>query len=790
MSDASSSTAGHDGPAGSAVVARLYWFYLLFFLSGISGLMYEVVWVRMLTRILGSTVYATSTVLAAYMAGLVLGSFLVGRIIDRARSPIFWYALLELGIGLSALASLALPDRLVPIYRAMYTFAGNSRQWLQFGQVITALAVLLVPTALMGATLPTLSVYGARVSKNFGQYVGILYGFNTLGALIGVLGSGFFLIGEIGEMRTLGLGVALNLAVAGAALLLSRKIDGSPMAVPANAEVHVSLPPGLEPVPSAAHWVLLTSFAVSGFVALANEVIWSRMLILYQGTSIYAFSSMLAVVLGGMGLGSFIGSKMVQNLADPLRRLATLQLAVGLFQVVALRWYDRQGEGFFEAPIMLLGPLGFLWGLAFPVGAVCYARSAAAAGRSVSELYAWNTLGCIAGALGAGFLLIPSLGASRSIMALAILSSLMGLIILWRHPAGFWQRARAFELGLVIAIGFFMATAGDSYYRLLMRVTREVYPEGSVVYKHVEEAAATTTALGKLGGKPREKQLLVNGVGMTELVDVTKMMAHLPLALADDPKDMLIICFGMGTTMRSASRHEGLQIHIVELVPAVLRFVEYFHADGPAILRQPNVHPHADDGRNYLLMHPQQYDVITIDPPPPLYSAGAVNLYTKEFFELCRSHLRPGGVLCMWILPDRASEMKMIMRTFFDVFEYTKVWSGTAPYPGVLLLGSLKPIKDISERIQALYRKPAVVADLAEWSTDLDGPQKMIDLYAGDGDLLRPEFASVNVITDDTPYTEFFLWRARARDSEYEHNYRPVPIGIKPGAGEAAQSKP
>jgi spermidine synthase len=762
-------------------VDRLHWLYFLFFLSGISGLMYEVVWVRMLTRILGSTVYATSTVLAAYMAGLVLGSFLMGRVIDRARRPVVWYALLELGIGLSALVSLSLPDRLVPIYRAIYDSAGDSRQWLQFGQIVVALLVLLVPTALMGATLPALSVHGARTHKDFGRYVGTLYGLNTLGALVGVLDSGFFLIGEVGETRTLVLGVGLNLAVALAAFLLGSRAGELPKEAVGTDTVSTSSQPW--PLTSA-RAMLIASFAVSGFVALANEVIWSRMLILYQGTSIYAFSSTLAVVLGGMGLGSFVGSRVVHRLADPLRRLAGLQLAVGLLQILALHLYERQEAGLFWAPFVLLGPLGLLWGLAFPLGAICYTRSTMAAGRSVSELYAWNTFGCIAGALAAGFLLIPNLGVSRSVAVLAVVSSLMGVGLLWRHPAGFRQRMGVLEWGLVAGCVVLVALSGDAYYRLLERQLADVYPEGIHVYAHIEESAATTTAFGKEGGDPREKRLYVNGWGMTELVDVTKMMAHLPLALADDPHDVLVICFGMGTTVRSASRHEGLQIHIVELVPAVLQCVGYFHADGPDILRQPNVHPHADDGRNYLLMHRQLYDVITIDPPPPLYSAGAVNLYTKEFFQLCKEHLRPGGVLCMWIPPDRVSEVKMIVRTYLEVFDNVHAWTGTAPYPGQFLLGSLAPIQGIGEKIRKLYEKPAVRADLREWSNDLDEPGKMLRLYVGDGAKLRPAFAGVPVITDDTPYTEFFLWRALGPpDSEYHRNYFPVAAGWKERVG-------
>jgi spermidine synthase len=768
------------------------WLYLLFFLSGVSGLMYEVVWVRMLTRILGSTVYATSTVLAAFMAGLVLGSFLVGRWIDRARRPIAWYALLELGIGLSALASLALPDRLLPLYQAIYDFAGDSRAWLQFGQVVIALLVLVVPTALMGATLPTLAVHGARQRADFARYMGTLYGLNTLGALVGVLYSGFVLIGDMGETRTLQLGVLLNVAVAGAALLVGKRVgqrqgENTRWTAP---DKPTNLPEQNLPslYPAGLRRTLLVCFAVSGLVALSNEVLWSRMLVFHQGPAIYAFSAMLAVVLAGMGLGSFVGAKLVPRLTDPLRQLARVQLAVGLFQAIALHLFDRAATGWFMAPLVLLGPLGLLWGLAFPVGAACYSRSRTTAGRSIAELYAWNTLGCIAGALSAGFLLIPLLGVSRSIAGLAAASTFMGLALLWKHPQGFRRHTRWLEWGLAGVCGILLATAGDPYYRYIERQMRDVYPGGVVVYRHIEEAAATTTAFGSAGGAPREKDLMVNGIGMSNLAEVTTMMAHLPIALAENPHDVLVICFGMGTTARSASCHTGLQLYLVELVPGVLQCFGFFHPDGPRILEQPNVHTVVDDGRNYLLMHQRQYDVITIDPPPPLYSAGAVNLYSREFFQLCRDRLHPGGVLCLWIPPnERASEVKMIMRTYLDVFEHVRVWAGPRAQPGFLLIGSHQPVRDIAERIRRLYANPAVVADLRTWGSALDRPEKMLDLYMGEGAQLHSALADALIITDDCPYTEFPFWRSREPGGEYYTTLSAVPLGLRDEPGEPAK---
>ena len=456
------------------------------------------------------------------------------------------------------------------------------------------------------------------------------------------------------------------------------------------------------------------------------------MLLLYQGTSIYSFGSMLAVVLAGMGIGSFVGGKWVGRCADPLRWLARVQLAGGLATAISLHLYSWQSDGEVMAPLVLLGPLGLLWGLAFPLGAACYTRSRAAPGRTIAELYAWNTLGCIAGALGAGFVLIPLLGVSRSGAALAALNLLLGLALLRAHPQGFWQRARSLEWSLLVTAVLLLAWVGDPYYRLIQRKMTAQFPQGLIVFRQIEECAGTITAFGAADHDFRNKQLWVNGYGMTTLVPATKLMAHLPLALVEAPHDVLVVCFGMGTTARSASRHAGLQVHIVELVPGVLKCFGYYHADGPKILEQPNVHAVVDDGRNYLLLHPQEYDVITIDPAPPLYSAGSVNLYSRQFFELCRERLRPGGVVCLWIPPASSSEVKMILRTYLDAFEHVNAWCGPGSDPGFVLIGSREPLQHVPERIERLYREAPVVDDLREWGTDLDQPEKILNLYVAD----------------------------------------------------------
>lgn len=755
--------------------ASLGWFGALFFLSGISGLMYQVVWLRMLTRILGSTTYATSTVLAAFMTGLALGSLLAGRLVDRMSRPLRTYALLEFGIGLSAIATLVLPEQLLPVYQGIYDAAGGSRVWLTAGQVAIALAVLILPTALMGATLPTLCAAALRSRPDFQRpdfrrCLGLLYGLNTFGALAGVCLAGFALLGIYGETATLAVGAALNLLVAIAAWL-----SGGP--VPHLAVAPADESRASEQYPANCRRAILIAFALSGFNALGSEVVWSRMLHVYQGTSIYSFSSMLAVVLGGIALGSLLAGSRLLRGGDPLRQLTRVQLGIAAATLVSLYLFRHLPVGMLLPPLILLGPVGILWGISFPLAAACYESSRGHTGRSVGEAYAWNTVGCIAGSLAAGFVLVPLWGCSRAVAGLAGLSLISALLLLWVDPRRSARRSGG-ELLAALACAMLLAFAGDPYFDVLKSEMLDRYPTGIDIYSHTDEAAATTTVFGCTGAAATEKQLWVNGSGVTHLTPVTKLMAHLPLALADEPRDALVLCMGMGTSLRSACTHPGVRVRVVELVPAVARAFPYFHADAEEILRRPNVELVIDDGRNDLLMHPElRYDVITLDPPPPLYAAGTVNLYSRDFLVLCRKQLRPRGALCVYIQPDSLSENRMLFRTFLDVFEHVHVWTGPGEHRGYLMIATLEPLEmsTVPSRIRKLYENPAIAADLREWGTHFDGPEQVLDLYVSDGDALRDVSRNAPLVTDDRPFTEFPLWRMMQSGGEYHTMINAIP---------------
>jgi spermidine synthase len=726
---------------------------VLFFISGSSGLIYEVVWLRMLSRTLGSTVYATSTILAVFMGGLALGSFLLGRYADRVRRLLVLYGLLEAGIGIGALLSLGMNRWPVPLYRALYAFAGEHRAALTLCQMLLAAAAMLLPTILMGATLPTLCAYGARRTREMGRIAGTLYALNTLGAMAGVAISGFLLIGTIGETRTVLIGVGINFLVAVLAflLLLDKRPDGG--GLPAG-------PP--EPAAFAAtpesqritHAVLLC-FAISGFVSLAMEIIWSRMLALYTGTSIYAFSAMLTVMLGGIGAGGWAGRR-VERSRDPLLLLARLQFGLALTSLAGMIAYPYLGRGLVVAPLVMVGPASILLGIGFPVTVKCYTRHAAAIGRRVGELYAWNTVGCIAGSLAGGFLLLPLLGTAGCAVLLPGLWAFCGLLLLAAHPRTI-RGIAAPDLAMFLAVPVAAYFVGNPYTQLITgRILRD-HPR-SIIYAQVEEASATTVASGE-PDTPTRRSLLVNGEGMTALFTGNKLMAHLPLWMAHDPHNAVVICMGMGTSFRSAARHPDIDVTVVELVPTVPRLMPYFHTDALQVMAQPNAHIVVDDGRNYLLMHSRPLDVITIDPAPPIESAGTVNLYTTEFFKLCRSRISDGGVVCLWLPPAPASESRMVLHTFASVFPNVSVYSGPAP-AGFYLLGTEHPLENPRRRIEQGFADRAIVKDLLEWDETCATPEKVNSLWLCDRDELLRFCGDAPIISDDHPYTEFPLQRS------------------------------
>jgi len=379
-------------------------------------------------------------------------------------------------------------------------------------------------------------------------------------------------------------------------------------------------------------------------------------------------------------------------------------------------------------------------------------------------------MGCIFGSFVCGFLFIPLLGSAGTVLTLAGINLLLGIILFLSDL----ERARR-PLSLAIVVGlaftiFIAAIMNNPIYQVNKNRVRRMWNNTGVIYLYKENVAATITALGSKTN-PLRKLLWINGTGVAGYTTATKLMAHLPILLSETPKDVLIVCFGMGTTLRSASLYDSLTIDVVELVPDTYDAFKFYHSNGTEILRNSRVHPYVGDGRNFLLMRDKSYDIITIDPSPPIYSAGTVNLYSREFISLCKKRLAPGGVLCLWVPPSYyKKEVRMIMRTFQSVFPHASLWQGPG-YPGFYLIGTHHALRVNSARFRQAFQDQKFLTDIKEWDDLVSTADTMEDLLLLNESELAENLEGVRIITDNYPYSEFPLWRRILRPDNYSKVY-------------------
>jgi spermidine synthase len=751
----------------------------LMFLSGAAALGYEVVWMRMLSRAFGITVHAVAALVALYMAGLALGAFAGTRLRWRG-GWLRLYAWLEAGAGLAALLGTWWMLRLPAVVAALSADRPMPAPLL----ILLAAPALLPATCLLGATLPVLTrhcgaqgraVPEGRAFSAPGRdgVAGRLYGANTLGAMAGLALVSFWTIGSWGETASVLLAACLNLAAAASAAVLARGRRGGAPPQPS---------PGAGAAPARTA-LPLALFAVSGFCVLGYEIIWSRQLVLLLGNSTYAFAMLMIVYLGGIGLGSLVESGRDE---DPGAVFAAILTALGCAAVVSVAGYRAIGLGldspdflysplrrlgdfpllFLEAVVIIL-PVAVISGLLFPA-AVRLCRASGGEASAVGRLYAWNTLGGIAGSLWAGFAGVKWLGAHRSFLLLAGLQVAAGLCAsLAAGPGGRrpWRVPALFAAAALLLLPYVWR---DPTLQIIRNRLEGMSGETVETLFHDESPAATITGLRLLDGR----LLYVNGIETSAKGGAGVWMAMLPSLLVPEPRSSLVICLGAGNTLRAAAAISR-EVDGVELIEDVARRIPVFQPDWRLREGSARLRLFIEDGRNYLLRARRRYDVIIVDATPPLYSAGTVNLYTKEFMELARSRLEDGGIFTLW-LPTKsfASDYWQILRGMADVFEQVAVWDA-GDWSGFLVLGSSRP----------LSRPPGFIARrFRSW-------EREFIIQGMDPDFVRRGFTLSDrrvreltrgfaPVTDDRPSVEFPLprfWRGERLEGTTEFLYEARP---------------
>jgi spermidine synthase len=747
----------------------------LFFGSGACALIYQVLWLRMLGWVFGVTVYAASTVWAVFMTGLAIGSLVAGRLADRTRHPLAWFGIIEILIGATALATPTLLAALQGTYVAAYPSLPHSLVGLTIVRILLAFALLIVPTVLMGTTLP-LVVKGGNFNEGvLGGQVGLLYGSNAAGAIVGTLLAGLYLIPFRGIQGTFVVAAITNLLVglggiALAAVVAPRRTSTHSQAMaPAAAVVHDAA--GLEA--DRRLRLVLGVFALSGVISMALEVVWFRVLTLFLRPTVYGFSVMLATVLSGISLGSYLVTPLLRRRGRWMLVLATAELAIGIAAVLSfapitnLSALSRTIEPIvarvlpewlafsIAGSLLTIFPTALLMGVAFPIG--LYVWTGAGLGVSASSakrlglFYSLNVVGGIIGSLLGGFVLLPLLGSRASLIALAVASFGSGLLLLARSEAGGGVRV---GLGAVAAAVFAIAIwySPDPFTEFI----RQRYPRQEVVWK--EEGVETTVVVHRRG---EELSLTVNGnheastgAGMTY---VHRRIGHLPLALHPDPRTALVIGLGGGATAGAVSVHEGVNVDIVELSEAVIRGARFFAPINYGVHERPNVNFRVDDGRNYLMLTPRRYDVITADIIIPIF-AGAGNLYSAEYFTLMRRVLNEGGIAMQWV-NGTEEEYRMIARTFMSVFPETTAWAG-----GELLVGSIEPLRLSRREFDAKLHRPGHLQGLHDLG--IETFDALLGAFTAGPDELRAFIGPGPTLTDNKPLTEYFLSLPRDRNPD------------------------
>jgi spermidine synthase len=703
-------------------------FFLFFFLSGFCGLVYQLVWLRLAMADFGVVTPLVSIVLSVFMAGLALGSWAGGRLVRRFsnRSGAFFirlYGASELAIGISGLVVAPL----LGVGRSLLASAHGQASWGSLGYYLASagcVAVVMLPFCVcMGATFP-LAMAGIRTNRSFSY----LYVANVAGALTGALCTAFVLIELVGFSQTLHVAAALNTLVAVLAFTVAKRING-----PSAGEVQ----PSVRRVDSADPIILPLLFA-TGLSSLGMEVVWTRQFVPFLGPLVYSFATILAVYLAATALGARYYRR--SNSGDKGTRTAVI--LAGLFALLPLLAADPRA-------LLQLRMAGAVIRVVFGIGPLCAVLGFLTPGLvdrwssgdpdRAARAYAVNALGCIVGPLVAGFLLLPVVGERFTLIILTLPFFVFGLM-----P---WHSERRNLRPLAAA-----AIAGALLLIFLTRDFETLYPDAMVRRDHTATVIAAGTGM--------DKRLLVNGVGITRLTPITKMMVHLPAAFLDSPpKNILILCFGMGTSFRSALSW-GVPVTVVELVPSVPKLFGYFHADAGEQLRSPRGTVVIDDARRFLERTQDSFDIIVIDPPPPLAAAASSLLYSPEFYQVLSRRLRPGGILQQWLPGGEqivgAAIAKSLRTSFPDVMVLRSI-EGI----GLHFLASFQPLPRRTGVELADRLPPAAARDLMEWGPASTAPnefQTVLDRQSSLQDLvnLAPD---APMLTDDRPVNEYFLLR-------------------------------
>ncbi len=745
--------------------ARLLLLASCFILSGAAALVYQTAWTRQFALIFGTSELAVATVLAAYMAGLALGAWLIEKWLPRITRPIFAYAVLELGIAASAVV-------LVPLllagghYALLALFGGqpsppsSDQVGTSLWYLVAAFITLALPTTLMGATLPLLARHAVHDRSQIGQRIGLLYASNTFGAVLGALATAFLLLPNLGLTRTVWTGAALNgLVLLLAAALVRRERQALAGAGHATApHSSASAQRRAEPIrfpfvaPPAPVWVL-PLMLLSGAVSFAHEVLWARMLSHVVGSSIYAFGVMVGSFLAGIALGGAAGAWLARERSSAGLWLALAQLVAGIWAAIAFELLPRligaQSGLYANASLafLLLLPLTFAIGTTYPLAVRILADRAEEAAAASARVYAWNTFGAIAGSLAAGFVLIPWLRYEGTIRATAAMSAVLAILVLLllerRRPALVAGAAAVVLAGLVA----FRPAMPE---KLLLASPLNVANTGKILYYDIGRSASVVMLQQDGGLALRTNGLpeaLMDSPGMAARFSGEFWMSSLAAIMRPEARSMLVVGYGGGVVVEGVPPSVQ-RIDVIELEPKVLeanRATASKRKFDP--LGDPRVTVITNDARGALSLTDKRYGSIVSQPSHP-WTAGASHLYTREFMQLARDHLEPGGVFVQWMNVAFVDEsiLRSLAATLIDVFGRARIYR---PDPNTLVFVASADSLDIERRLLTTGA-PVSLTPRHYARFGINCPEDLVAALAADESGTAALAAGAALITDDT----------------------------------------
>jgi len=760
--------------------------YICLFLSGLSSLTYELLWIKQLKLVFGGTLYAISAVLCAFMTGLALGAWLISKYMHHPRlknvGKIKLYGILEGAIGLYGLLFPFLLKAIGPLYPSLVSLAGGSDLLLHFLEFLLSTVLMLPSTFMMGATLPVIGSWSIDDRSRIFSNLSFLYSLNTFGAVAGCLYTQFVATPILGIQGATYTAVGLNSLIF---LLCWRWKEPSAESVHPTPKRKEKKPrkETCEEQPSRVlGFVLLIIFAYSGMVSLASEILWTRILVFPLGSSLFSFTVILATFLFGIALGSLVAKKLLGD-SQWILKFLCVELAIGVFclllfpvldQLTHLTlqadslFYDIDNTGWKTAAVrsliafglMFLPTLGF--GLVFPLANHIHFSLFGSIPRTLGNSYAVNTVGAIVGTLITPFLLIPWLGIQQSLFllySLLVLLALTGWVI--HRGASPLRWAGTLSSGIILLAGAYAwATPRVDITQLgknnLARIEINAATENLKMLDYKEGNFSTLSVIEDTRNGART--LYIDGFSTaTSKTSVggsayMQAMGWVPMMLHPNPQRALVMCFGTGNTLGTVARFPGVEVDGVEIDRNVLALANWFTDSNHDVLNRNNVHLQIQDARNFIQWTRQKYDVITLEPMSPV-QAGVNNLYSREFYDYARERLNPGGLMMQWLPlhlvgPEDAWS---IIKTFQSSFPHVTVWNSFLTRI-VLLVGSNEPLKLNPLQFEQRMRNPEIkkMAEQIGVFSYLD----FLDFYLTDGDPLAALLEEIPRITDDLPLLE------------------------------------